>query len=306
MPVMSLNRVKNIEKRRSLRRILSIWFFILPVLLEPVAAQETVSSGPVTAAELEWQTVQIEEGVLWKKYQGDDLFDARLSINLIEIDLQTKGYLLKISYSDSGLIKTSDFAKEADAIAAINGSFYDMERGLSVVYIKADGETIARGAPGRNVYTENGGIGWDPDQMPVIIARPDNGWASTDYENLLASGPLLILNGQIREFNNDPFHQNRHPRSGVAITDDQKLLLVTIDGRSFQSYGLAIPELAQFFSELGVTDALNLDGGGSAALWIDERIENGGIVSYPSDNFEFDHEGERAVSNALLILRSHQ
>lgn len=289
-------------------RVLWVWILFLVSISHPLSAQETNTdtTATISAAELEWQVEQIAEGVIWKKYQGDDLYNARLSINLIELDLQNTHNLLKLAYSDSGLMNTSEFAKVHDAIAAINGSFFDMERGLPVVFIKADGETISRGAPGRNVYTENGGIGWNPGELPVIVTRPDDGWANTGYQNLLASGPMLIQESRMREFNNDPFHQNRHPRTAVAITGDQKMLLVTVDGRSFQSYGLTIPEIAQFFTELGATDALNLDGGGSSVMWIDDRIENGGVISYPSDNFEFDHEGERAVSTALLILRKRK
>lgn len=285
--------------------VLWVWILLIVSISHPLSAQETSSDidSSISAAELEWQVVQIAEGVIWKKYQGDDLYNARLSINLIELDLQNAPNLLKLAYSDSGLMNTSEFARVHDAIAAINGSFFDMERGLPVVYIKVDGETISRGAPGRNVYTENGGVGWNQGENPVIITKPENGWASVQYQNVLASGPMLIQERRMREFSNDPFHQNRHPRTAVAITSDQKMLLVTVDGRSFQSYGFTIPELAQFFTELGSTDAINLDGGGSTVMWIDEQIENGGVISYPSDNFEFDHEGERAVSTALLILR---
>ena len=286
------------------RRVAGLWVWLLLLISisHPLSAQDNGSAASLSATQLEWQTEQIAEGIIWKKYQGDELYNARLSINLIEVDLQSSDYMLKLAYSDTGLINTSDFAKLNEAIAAVNGSFFDMERGLPVVYIKAEGETISRGAPGRNVYTENGGIGWNTEDLPVIVSRPESGWASSDYQNILASGPMLIQDRQTREFNNDPFHQNRHPRTGVAITADQKILLVTVDGRSFQSYGLTIPELARLFSELGATDALNLDGGGSTVMWIDDQAENGGVVSYPSGNFEFDHEGERAVSTALLIL----
>ena len=77
--------------------------------------------------------------------------------------------------------------------------------------------------------------------------------------------------------------------------------MAVVDGRSFQSYGMTIPELTQFLQELGAVDALNLDGGGSASMWVrDKKMD--GIVNYPSDNFEFDHEGERGVSNALLLI----
>lgn len=254
----------------------------------------------VTADQLEWVSEEIAEGVTWKRYHGSDLNNARLSINLIEIDLDEAQVGMKLAYDEATMTKTSDFAEQHHAIAAINGSFFSMESGRSVVFMKKEEELIARGASGRNVYTENGGIGWNSDFQPLIMERPESGWESVNVSNLLTAGPLLIYENTPREFSDDPFHQNRHPRTAVGITGENHLLLVTIDGRSFQSFGMTIPELAQFFSELDAMYAINLDGGGSTSMWVHN---DNGVVNYPSDNLEFDHDGERPVSNALLIIQ---
>lgn len=268
------------------------------ILSNPLYSQQSEST--VTADQLEWVSEEIAEGITWKKYLGSDLNDARLSINLIEIDLDRAQIGIKLAHDQNALTQTSDFAEQNQAIAAINGSFFSMETGRSVVFIREDEELIASGASGRNVYTENGGIGWNSDFKPLIMERPESGWEGVNISTLLAGGPLLIFENTLREFNDDAFHQNRHPRTAVGITGENHLLLVTIDGRSFQSYGMTIPELAQLLSELGAVYALNLDGGGSTSMW----IHNGeGVVNYPSNNLEFDHNGERPVSNALLIIK---
>jgi exopolysaccharide biosynthesis protein len=49
---------------------------------------------------------------------------------------------------------------------------------------------------------------------------------------------------------------------------------------------------------------MNLDGGGSAAMWIKGKPHKG-IVSHPSDNKAFDHLGERAIANAIVITMSN-
>jgi exopolysaccharide biosynthesis protein len=56
-------------------------------------------------------------------------------------------------------------------------------------------------------------------------------------------------------------------------------------------------ELTFLTRQFGCTSALNLDGGGSTTLWIKGK----GVVNYPCDNKKFDHEGERSVSNALIL-----
>ncbi len=85
----------------------------------------------------------------------------------------------------------------------------------------------------------------------------------------------------------------RNPRTGVGVTGDGTVLLVVVDGRSGDSVGMTLIEFARTFLSLGAVKALNLDGGGSAAMWIRGR----GIVSDPSDS-----SGERAVVNAMLVL----
>jgi len=85
----------------------------------------------------------------------------------------------------------------------------------------------------------------------------------------------------------------RHPRTAVGFSrDSSTLIVVTVDGRSENSGGMTLIELANVMRELGAWQAMNFDGGGSTAMVID-----GKVVNHPSDK-----EGERAVGNALLVV----
>ena len=275
-------------------------FIILPSAVE---ARQLEAGQSIN--DLEWDVERIHAGIYWKKYLGDQLFDSKQSINLVEVYLDSTDAKLHISYEQGSLVKTSEFAERYNAIIALNGSYFDMEAGGTVTFLKVQGSTIIDGFSERQLYSENGGIAWNNSDHPEIISRPENGWRNSEMNNILAAGPLLIFNEEIRNFNNDSFNQNRHPRTAVALTKDNRLFLLTVDGRSFQSYGMTIPELAYFLKSAGAVDALNLDGGGSTAMWIKNMAETG-IVNYPSDNLEFDHEGERSVSNALLLILNEQ
>ena len=91
------------------------------------------------------------------------------------------------------------------------------------------------------------------------------------------------------------FSSARHPRSAAAITrDSSTLLLVVVDGRRPWSVGMSLTELADQLLALGAWQAMNFDGGGSSALWV-----NGSVVNYPSDP-----SGERAVGNALVVYKA--
>jgi exopolysaccharide biosynthesis protein len=87
------------------------------------------------------------------------------------------------------------------------------------------------------------------------------------------------------------FAETRHPRTAVSKLKDGKFLMITVDGRSESSGGIGLDDLAALLLELGATDAMNLDGGGSTTMFLD-----GKVVNHPSDK-----EGERKVSDALIV-----
>ena len=75
------------------------------------------------------------------------------------------------------------------------------------------------------------------------------------------------------------------------MKQDGTVLVLVVDGRSTNSKGLTLQELATYFLRLGARDAVNLDGGGSSVMVI-----NGEIVNKPSDGWE------RPVSMALGLF----
>lgn len=115
-------------------------------------------------------------------------------------------------------------------------------------------------------------------------------------EDITNGVPQLIKDSKIeitweKEKAAKAFVENKHPRTAVAKLKDGKFLMVTVDGRSLESVGMNLQELAEFLLELGAVDAMNLDGGGSTTMFLD-----GKIVNKPSDK-----EGERKVSDAILV-----
>lgn len=116
-------------------------------------------------------------------------------------------------------------------------------------------------------------------------------------EDITNGVPRLIKNGKIeitweQEKSSKAFVETRHPRTAVAKLKDGKFLMVTVDGRQPDfSVGMNLRELAELLLELGATDAMNLDGGGSTTMFL-----GGKIVNRPSDK-----EGERKVGDAILV-----
>ena len=122
-------------------------------------------------------------------------------------------------------------------------------------------------------------------QDGIRIARLDQ-LAGALAGDLLQAGPLLVAGGRpvcvdgqdpegfsagAQQFDSD-ITAGRYPRAALAIAGE-RILSAACDGRSPRDAGMTLGELAGALVALGATEALNLDGGGSASL-----IQGGGCV----------------------------
>jgi exopolysaccharide biosynthesis protein len=114
----------------------------------------------------------------------------------------------------------------------------------------------------------------------------------------IGGGPVLVRDGKrqrIKMPDSDSYEfssmMERHPRSAIGW-NEAHFFLVTVDGRQNASVGMSLDELASFLVELGCRDAVNLDRGGSATLWYNDKVRN-----RPCDG------GERAIANSLVVLK---
>lgn len=240
----------------------------------------------------EWEVKELKPGVTWKHAHIQNLFNSHQVIHILEVDLSRHLGSVYLAGDPQKLIKTSDFAKANGALVAINGGFFNMKNGGAVDVLKIDGSII--NAPERNSPNANGAFVLTKEGAAILKSVDLNIEA---YPNIMASGPLLMLQKEELDLKKTPFVENRHPRTAVSVTDDNKLLLITIDGRNSQAQGFSLHELTKVLKWSGAVDALNLDGGGSTTFY----VKGEGVVNYPSDNKTFDHEGERHVANIIYI-----
>ena len=259
---------------------------------------ETIEAAP-------WQLERIAEGLTLKQHQFDRLFGVRQSVSILDADLSSKTFRLRFPLVKRGRKPTSELAREAGALAAVNGSFFSMPDGGASCYLVVDGERVAKGVHLQGAQPE-GALAADSTESVSILAMPAEEWPETPGEpHLMAAGPLLLTGGAAVEQGPEQlalkFTERRHPRTAAGLTAQNHLLLVTIDGRSSRAAGMSIAELRQTMAALGCRAALNLDGGGSTTMWVRGKPENG-VVNFPCDNQHFDHAGERPVSNVVAIL----
>lgn len=123
----------------------------------------------------------------------------------------------------------------------------------------------------------------------------------TNIRSLTGGWPQLVKDGKSLIKSNlniegviQRFSENRHPRTGVGFSKDSTTVyFITVDGRQQMSRGMSLLEFADLMIDEGIYQGLNLDGGGSTTMIINNKV-----VNSPSDN-----TGERAVGNCLVLIR---
>ena len=115
-----------------------------------------------------------------------------------------------------------------------------------------------------------------------IIIDPDKGTA-IDFDKwkkqtAVGGGPVLLQNGQIKITNEQEIKfvgkaiEDKHPRTAMGYTKDNKLIILVIQGRFPNiAEGATLTQEAQIFKDLGCWEALNLDGGGSSCMLVNGK-----------------------------------
>ena len=185
---------------------------------------------------------------------------------------------------------TSDMAEENNAVLAINGDYYGARQ---------SGYVIRNGV----VYRSQGSNGEDmvisKDGSLSFISESDTTTDSLIQKQawqVLSFGPVLVENGEVAVTENDEvgMAMASNPRTAIGTVAKNHYLFVVSDGRTSESAGLSLYELANFMKSLGATNVYNLDGGGSSTM-----VFQGEVVNNPTTNG--NKISERAVSDILYI-----
>lgn len=273
--------------------------FVLP---KNVVALENNNTERQTIEET--GTIEGKQTVVTKNsYESEDI-----SINITtKYEYDTKIYIADVTVSDVSFLRaglangvfgrniketTSDIAKENNAIFAINGDFYGF---------RDSGPVIRNGV----LYRSNKRSG----SNDVLAVYNDGSFVTmkeenVDAQNLLDSGvlqlfsfgPTLVDNGQISVSANQEVEQsmNSNPRTAIGMISPLYYVFVVSDGRTSESAGLSLAQLAAVMQDAGCQCAYNLDGGGSSTMWF-----MGDVVNNPTTNG--NSISERKVSDIVYI-----
>ena len=224
-----------------------------------------------------------------KKYRKNDTTIYVADVLLNDFSYLKKGFA-NSSYGKNVTSKTSQIADNVSAILAVNGDYYGVrEKG----YVLKDG-VIYRNTQSNNqedlVIYEDGTFEIINEDDISLEKLKENG-----AYNILSFGPSLIQNSNISVDTNSEVDKAMasNPRTAIGKIDNNHYVFVVSDGRTSESKGLSLYELASFMKSLKCTIAYNLDGGGSSTMYF-----NGNVVNNTTSN---GRSNERSVSDIVYI-----
>lgn len=257
----------------------------VPTAAEPPAEQAT--TAPISA-DTEYHDDQIDIVLTTMRVENTTVYVA--DVQLADISL-LKTALAGNTYARNLTETTSVQAANAGAILAINGDYYGaQERGYvlrnGVLYrasAQSGTDALVIGADGNFRIINEGETSAD------TLVR-EGAW------QVLTFGPALVKDGQVTVSSSDEVGRamTSNPRTAIGQISEGHYLLVVSDGRTKESTGLSLRQLAELMQSLGAQIAYNLDGGGSSTM-----VFQGRVVNSPTTNGRSIRE--RSVSDIVYI-----
>lgn len=217
-----------------------------------------------------------------------------MDVHVTRIDLTNDAIRIVATRESERGMRVSQYAKEVGALAAINADYFDEKLNPVGLAIGPCGQWTGTRDTAREGIVAVGGERAAIRRQAEIMDPPEE-W----IEAAVSGWPVIV--SECRAFGaselpgSDGFTRSPHPRTAVGLSrDGKRMYFVVADGRREGIPGLTLAEIAAFMkTRLGVCSAINLDGGGSSAMWVGDQI-----VNQPSDGRE-----RRVADHLAVVLR---
>ena len=285
---------------------LSILFTFLALT---VTAQNRKDYATVLAeANWGWQN---RDGVEYGKASFADLYG---NPQVVSIAKYSSAAMSTTLYDKEGSTQgTNSLATETGASVAINGSYFNMSTSTSTTALWLYGNEVATTAS-EEFARVNGIIGFKDGTFTIepYSASTTSATLATwgkKYDCFVAAGPIIRRGGVSMDANigGESFY-GPHPRTMLGKCADGTVYMIVMEGRMNDATGFSMDNMVALAEDLGMTDAINLDGGGSSTLWINgagviNRLSGGSVRNVPNiiiavpDLHEYTHNNLQRVIN---------
>lgn len=247
---------------------------------------------------LEW--TDLKNGIQTAYFQGELWGEPRY---IAIVKYNPKKYSTQVLDAQRDQCGPTDvLAKRIGAKGAVNAGYFNMRELTPVTDVSIDGKVLGRRSKGEAFRTDGMVVIKDRKGHKVSIERREDTTIDAVMAKshaVISAGPLLLKDGVNQPKPDEGgFATGTHNRSVIGIDYEGNIWYMAVDGR-FPGIctGMSIADLTKLCRELGLRDALNLDGGGSTTVWTSVQ----GTLNHPSDNRRFDREGLRKVPNIIYF-----
>lgn len=250
--------------------------------------QNSNSSEDAKIIDTSYEDENISINIITKEYENTMVYIADVQVN---DSSYLKTALAKNSYGKNIKERTSDIATSNNAILAINGDYYGFRSSGYVIRNSTLYRDTKSGDNNQDLVIYSDGSFEIVDESDIDANELMNKSAT----QVLSFGPGLIEDRQITVDENTEVSMSKssNPRTAIGCIDKNHYVLVVSDGRTSESEGLSLYQLATLMKDYGCEIAYNLDGGGSSTMWF-----NGQVINKPTSGRSIE---EREVSDIVYI-----
>lgn len=271
--------------------------FVIPSAVTAVAETATSTSsstastetGEVTQTDTSYKDDNISVNIETLRKSDTTVYVADIQVSSSEY---LKTALAQNTYGTNITDTTSSIASTNNAIFAINGDYYGANETGYVIKNGVLYRDTTRSSDYEDlVQYSDGTFGVISEEEQTAQELLDSGVINT-----FTFGPTLVKDGEIAVSTSDEVGRamSDNPRTAIGIIDENHYIIIVSDGRTDESSGLTLYEMAELMQSYGVKLAYNLDGGGSSTMYF-----NGKVVNNPTTNGNTIQE--RAVSDIVYI-----
>jgi exopolysaccharide biosynthesis protein len=205
-------------------------------------------------------------------------------VDIISADLKTTKVIVdtasdKDCHNDCPVMALAEYANRSGAFAAINGPYFCPATYPACADKKNTFDTLLMNRQKTYFNSDNNVYSNVPaaifSSSSRFIAKSSEWGRDTSIDSVIAGQPLLVFNGQpMFAGDNDPKKSSKGNRAFIGATDSTVYIGVL--------HGVSVADAAQVLSKMGIKNAINLDSGGSLALW-----QNGKYLAGPGRNTPF-------------------
>lgn len=250
-----------------------------------------------------WTTHTVKSGVTYKTGEFNLFGETRRRVYILDVTLNASN-TLGIGFTTTD-VSTVTMCKNYNATAGVNAGYFPYNGSSDKdPYIRINSTTVQNGHTdvsqlytnsalliNNNVatvkkFTESG------KNLNVVAAAIPN----TEAQNIIVCGPMLITSGVIETLDMSTGHNNSQTaRTGLGVTADGKHIFMVVVDTGGGVTGVATPQLAKILQALGAVNAMNLDGGGSSTMFVNNQGDMGRV------NFPTGGTWQRPVRSVIYV-----